>query len=388
MADFQTHSGFAGLRPVASTALSHPAIDLGVARSLPHMVLKLAALQSQGTLPGSSTGEWPVSVVAALQQLMTTITELRSPNSGWPEDLPQSPEAIAPYIAEELEDVFAALQRQSTAKSELLPIATPPLPSYQLLHDLEPWLIWCIARSGYEIMRLLEGVSAQVQLPDHAPQSGVLRLCVLLDIKTPEWSCSLDLVTHEPSRLLLPADAIVQIPQMQLGHQATEGGHLLQSITAQVRATTSAVGLFLNGLGTEMLVPLKSWQDGSLQLHLGFEFVGDAVDASVNRMIAPEVAVIPDAPDAVAQPASATPLIRFTDANWLAHYSQAIAHHQLATLLAQSPHWQTLKAVASVTELTELFLPAACDLASHWQGRNVRKLAATGLSLGARHPSS
>ena len=65
-----------------------------------------------GVLPA---GHWcavePSSkAIAAMQQLMAVVEQLRSPTSGWQPDQPQTPDQLLPYVSEEACNLLDALE--------------------------------------------------------------------------------------------------------------------------------------------------------------------------------------------------------------------------------------------------------------------------------------
>lgn len=359
----------AGTEPIGSEpAILHRAVLRWVD------ACKLSDRSSLKNLPRLSD-----AALQAMHRLVSVIAQLRSPDSGWPADSPQTPEAIAPYVIEEAEDVAHQLMHpREDASSVDLPSTfttaklaqTPTDHSFFQLSDLEPWALWCIARSGYDTMRLLEGIPASVMRPTQTWSSGILRLVGVVEIHLGGIHSHIDLATQQVSPLLLPTDAQIQAEDNERCRQPVEVGHLLQSLTVQIRTTTPAIGSLLNGVGIEALIPDQNWHSGNLQLQLGFEFVEHAVDHSAHRLIAPEVVVSGlGSPAAMAQPASATPLITFIDADWTAQYELAIARQQLAEILRDSVPFQTppQEWQLSESELLSVLVEDACKSVEAWQ---------------------
>jgi len=74
----------------------------------------------------SQPNEIPANLVEAMQGLVNIIAHLRSANSAWPPNLPQTPENLIPYVTEEASEVLAAYQTHYPNYE--LRITMPPLP--------------------------------------------------------------------------------------------------------------------------------------------------------------------------------------------------------------------------------------------------------------------
>jgi hypothetical protein len=202
------------------------------------------------------------AVQAAAQRLVRLVVGLRSQDSGWPPDLPQTPENLEPYISEEVEELLEALGQSPALK------AAPEPNQPQLLLALTPPLLWAIASSGYEVMRLLEGVQARVQHPDESVAVGILRLVPLLCWQTEAGDLAVDLATHRrPQEPLLPADVLLQLTEGDLeGSQRPVASWLLE-IGQQVGQHRRVLrGLLGAGCPVEALSPGHGWWAGQLRL--------------------------------------------------------------------------------------------------------------------------
>ncbi|HEY9646147.1 MAG TPA: hypothetical protein V6C88_07255, partial [Chroococcidiopsis sp.] len=251
------------------------------------------------------------ALVTAVQRLMAVMGSLRSPDSGFPLELLNDPEAIAPYVLEEAWDVVEAVRRRSpqSAALDIPSLSAAPLrgdevdamrhpvghavgpvlghilgQEYALIETLEPWLLWCIARSTYETMRLLEGVAAQVQRAE-GWQAGVVRLVMALTVETEEALWTLDLVTHQPPPELLSEAVMVQTPDYEFGRQPISAEQVVQQVIGHSRTTTPAMGQFFDGITVDALLPERGWQIAQVQIQLGLQFIADAVDTGINQAI-------------------------------------------------------------------------------------------------------
>jgi hypothetical protein len=255
----------------------------------------------------------PESVLEAMQRLVEVIQRLRSPAGGWNASLPLIPETLTPYVSEEAYEVLDALADEGQPVEEWgdgentphpttppfspqlpTPNPQPPTPNPQLLIPVSALvspLLWCVARSSYTAMQMMEGVRVKRYQPDQTWQPGMLRLVAMLQAQTASTHWCFDLATnHAPQNCLertvrLQSDEDVLPVQPQYQPQYHNGlpasvntplnlvGYQLDAIVAQLRDTTPAIIPFLEGVSVKLLHPGSDWQAGELSLHLGFEFV-------------------------------------------------------------------------------------------------------------------
>lgn len=327
----------------------------------------LKQLQPPGTVPKSP------AIAAAWHKLVKTIIQLKSPNSGWSINQPQTPEALTPYVLEEAQDVLEALHSSSgkvdqkrqqsgaiaAGDSSVCPdltavqkqnIVIPQSPllwtDYVWLKNLSPWLLWAIARSAHSVMRLMEGTSAKVlqsgQESGQIWQSGILRLAVLLEVKVPEASFSLDLATYQASPAVLLPASLIQLNESVLCQQPTAVAELTQRLIAQIQTTTPAVCPFIEGVPAEILVPSQNWQSSLLKLHIGFEFMpqrsldqglDQSLNQSLNQGLHLDIANYDSIEWDINSPRSIPKNleIKFTDPVWLEQYADTVIQQQLAS---------------------------------------------------------
>lgn len=321
----------------------------------------------------------------ATQRLLNLIRELRSLDDANAPDILQTPAAIAPYVAEEAWDLLETFAERSPDCAVGQPShSSIPLSrenqhnSYTLITDLEPCLLWGIARSAYTTMRTLEGIAATVCLVDGQPRQGVLRLLPLLTLAVREQSWSLDLVTQQQSfPAPLPLTATVQTEEYNLGQHASSVQSLLETITRQIHTITPALSPLIEGLVVETLIPYKDWQTATVTLCFALQFIPDAVDTGMNRAIAPEVAV-PETeadwavPEEWRSPTLA-PLLTFTDEAWVNQHYDLIHQQHLAGLLLHLEKAQSSEALDDpVPQLIEqlLTLETTLETALSLSGRN------------------
>ena len=214
--------------------------------------------------------------VEATGRLAEIVAKLRSPAGGWPSHRPQTPETLAPYVTEEAYDAIVALQEEERGKKAEKD--KRPSPQYILVEDLIPRLLWYMARSSSQVMRLLEGVRA-TGLREGRWEAGGLRLVAILTAETAGRSWALDLATEGP---VGSKDATVGSPVCEMIE--LEGGltwkgtlkELAQRVRQQILAASPEVKILLERASVELLEPGKSWQSGEIELKFDFEFTAAA----------------------------------------------------------------------------------------------------------------
>jgi hypothetical protein len=204
-------------------------------------------------------------VAVALGQLVEQSLALRSPLGGWPTDLPQTPQNLARYLSEETWELLEYLD---------VPPAEAPEPPSTLspICDLVPHLLWMLASSGYEMMRLIEGVQARIYGPDSRGAVHIVRLVPVLVLTVAEIPYALDLVTQaDPDPSLYLEDATeIRLLENDLDSQPWRCGALLAQMLELVHHTQPGLQPLLaeGGLHVEALRPFQPWQPGALSLHL------------------------------------------------------------------------------------------------------------------------
>ncbi|MBW4489111.1 MAG: hypothetical protein KME12_15085 [Trichocoleus desertorum ATA4-8-CV12] len=213
-------------------------------------------------------------VVEAMQRLVAIVAKLRSPQSGWPADLEPTVENLIPYVTEEAYEVLEALQTSSLGSSSgfVAPAVTATLPDYFLIEDLIPQWLWYIAKSSYDLMRLLCGVEAKVFQPGQGWQTGALRLVALLTLKLPQAEWALDLATNQPPTNNLTHQALIQTEGENFCNQPTWAQRFTQQLLQQMQTVTPEMQWFTTPTAVDCLQPGQAWQAGTLQLQFAFEF--------------------------------------------------------------------------------------------------------------------
>jgi hypothetical protein len=270
------------------------------------------------------------AVLVAMQRLVAMLNTLRSSPLASLENVSQQDGAkhvlsdrqrlktLIPYVSEEAYDVLEALRNEETDReqhsegkslydlrskqeqancpqplalsSHLLTASAPHLligstaQTFVTLEALIPSLLWCLARSSYNTLQLIEGARGRYWQPEQGWASGMLRLVVMLEAETPMGHWCFDIATGYPAEKLLEPTAIVQadepILHIQQSLSAEEGlngsacqvAHQLTAILQSLLAERLGLQPFLKGVAVELLQPESNWQAGNLRLRLGFEF--------------------------------------------------------------------------------------------------------------------
>ncbi|HHP7244435.1 MAG TPA: hypothetical protein ACFE0H_07090, partial [Elainellaceae cyanobacterium] len=274
-----------------------------------------------------------------LHRLLRGVTQVRSPEGGWPETVPQTPENLLPYVEEEAQDLFNVLKADA-GKTQPSDVTVQTALSWTHWHDyftirqLAPWLLWCVARASSGMMQLMEGIVASIAQSDYPQQTGIFRLIAVLDIRTPTISCALDLATGRSVSSYLSDDTHIQSDDCTLCREAIAINALKQRIEHYLRATIPEANGLMHGIGVDVLIPGESWQSGSVRFRLDVEFIADADDMAIDRMLEAEIlSTIAEidlvaSRDAYSTPAL-QPLIRLSNQNWLEQYAAAILNQHI-----------------------------------------------------------
>ncbi|MGJ3253038.1 MAG: hypothetical protein ACFE0J_18185 [Elainellaceae cyanobacterium] len=269
-----------------------------------------------------------------LHRLLQRVAQVRSPDGGWPENVPQTPENLLPYVEDEAQDLLDVL-RAEVDTSQPNDVTVQTALSWTHWHDyftirqLAPWLLWCVARASSGMMQLMEGIVASIARSDYPQQTGILRLIAVLDIRTPMASCALDLATGRSFSSPLPGDTHVQSDDCTLCREAIATNFLTQRIEHYLRSTIPEANELMKGIEVDILIPGESWQSGSLCFRLDVEFIADADDMAIDRMLEAEILSTLAEIDLVASGEAHSmpalqPLIRLSDPNWLEQYAAAV----------------------------------------------------------------
>ena len=212
------------------------------------------------------------------ERLVDIVAELRSPNSGWPANIPQTPENLLPYLSEEALEVLEVWQNEPPSN----PKRGESGPDYIRVLDFIPQLLWYIVRSSDDVMGLLAGVKAKVSQPHQISETGTLRLVViLLGDPIPSWC--IDLVTNqEATRSLLSPGCLIESSEANITKTPTPCQQLIAHIEQKIQQATPQLKGFFESSDIQFLEPGNIWQSGKLQLKLAFEFLPDPPNETEN----------------------------------------------------------------------------------------------------------
>ncbi|PSB24258.1 hypothetical protein [Stenomitos frigidus] len=338
------------------------------------------------------------AVMVAMQRLVTMINTLQASPRSPLEDTSkrllskaQTLAALIPYVSEEAYDVLEALQEAESRQTQHSTLnALPPGSPLITIDTLIPSLLWCLARSSYSMMQLIEGARVRCWQPEQGWAFGMLRLVVMLKAETSIEHWCFDLATGYPVEALLEPTAIVQsdehllpIRPLASAEDGTssadcQAGRQLEAILQSLKTERFGLQTLLQGIAVELLQPGSDWQAGNLQLQLGFDFSAQTLDAIsshedlrlpelieaelmeegsrvtpnkatqfstaapftqtiASRMTQAHVSIV----NPVGQALSPTTLVQVTDADRLGRYTQLFTQQQLAQSLVQPHHQQT-----------------------------------------------
>lgn len=239
----------------------------------------------------------------ALGQLAEIVLSLRSPTSGWPADLPFTPETLLPYVGEEVGEVLDLLKLEQAAEpDEAAPSAVVPLP------ELIPHVLWMLASSSYEVMHLIEGIKSRVYHGETAYTVRVIRLVPVLLLVTDDQRYALDLATQtDPSPSLCLDDGVqLRLLDNDLDSQPIQVSDLLAHISELVGYGQPALHqLLTTGCPVMAVRPFQPWQSGQLRLHLHL--------ADMGLLAHPEAGVAGAAPELADPPRATSPAFTLDD---------------------------------------------------------------------------
>lgn len=246
--------------------VSAPAAHLEVGGQSP-ATISLTEMACRLYWPDSEPGAIDPAVGRAAQKLVEIVATLRSPQAGWPADLPPTPENLAAYVADEAAELLAALAEAapSTAEERLVLVS----------QRLPQWL-WTIASSSYEVMRLLEGVKVRDYRDGDRYELRVVRLVPVLSFISDDVSLALDVVTQATPQpaTWLPETAQLQLIEADLDGQSRAVADWLGLIGNHLQQVAPAIAQLLPGQPVSGLLPNQDWQTGQLQLGLHLADIG------------------------------------------------------------------------------------------------------------------
>lgn len=216
----------------------------------------------------------PEAFQTAMEQLMVLMTELRSPQGGWPENLPFTPENLLPYVTEE---VYEVLDPLSGIKEE----NSAPLSGQDanwLIEDLSVQLLWTIATSSYGLMQLSGGVLAQKWEANGSQERGLLRVVPILEVQAESVQWAIDLATLAPPPIPPHAKTQFQI----LSPSETDPipcSELIQQWKNELQTQTPHLQPWTEPFLVDILEPGKDWIAGTVEVTLGLEWIGEGMES-------------------------------------------------------------------------------------------------------------
>ncbi len=253
--------------------------------SINKTVLKFNNSISFDSIPSSI--DIPSSLVEAIQRLVQIIAHLRSPNGSWPSNLPQTPENLIPYVTEEVSEVLVAYQKYTILPSPIVSNVSDTkdlkLQSSVILflNTLISKLLWNLAQSSYQMMRLLTGINAEILFPNQDWTPGKLRLVASLIIKNENSYSLIDLATNDFPPPLITSEAYVQSNDCSFCQHPLEIQSFLKQIIQHIENNCPTINLLSDPIETKFLSPHTQWESIQISIDLGFQFVPDPKTSEV-----------------------------------------------------------------------------------------------------------
>ncbi|MEB3882070.1 hypothetical protein [Lyngbya sp. CCY1209] len=255
--------------PSSSPAEVPQPLSLFDAEESDRILLKLPGVVTPTSRPEDRVSP---ALTDSLEKLVELVANLRSPGGGWQSDPPQTPEHLLPYVTEEMGDVLNALEDEKSApQSKKEPITQSEIIA---LNDIVPLLLWHLARSAEDTLRLLTGIEAKVTAADGTWNRGILRLVAGLTLKTSQTQEAIDLATRHPPQFNLPAEAMIQSGDCRFCQYPLDAKSLLERLQNTIDQRFPAIAN-LKSQPITLLYPGYNWQVGQLSLTLGWEFLAN-----------------------------------------------------------------------------------------------------------------
>lgn len=233
---------------------------------------------------GPGAGEWFLNpeAIAAWEQLLAKVAEMRRPETVRLFDYPPTPEILTPYLLPEACQVLDAFKQAAVLSNP--PNPTPnivPETRFIPLEDWIPELLWYAVSSSEVVMQLISGIPAHIFQPEQGWEGGMVRLVLGLRGKSGDWQWFFDLASDRPCPH--PADLIpldpettrIQSDAVAALRESLPLADLIAQLQQQLHRVTPELGHFLQPICVEFLQPGSPWQVGQIQLTLEFEFVRD-----------------------------------------------------------------------------------------------------------------
>ena len=266
----------------------------------------------------------PDTVQLAADTLLSIMVTLCAADSGWPADQPQTADTLLPYVADEAEELLEALQQWATAPAQPSVVA-PQTP--QRLAELSAFLLWTIAASSLEAMKLLEGLPTE---GTHQLHTAGVRLAPILKIQRDRTTDELDLAAQSPLSVDQALDLDTPLPLPELASPSLTVGQWQDRIWQQAIALAPALAQWCQGLPVQLLLPGSEWAEAKLFLDLRIVAVPARVLARPHRS---EVAAPKPLVETLFDDPVGTPEVRV----WPAAAAGAIAPLKNATLVPYHP---------------------------------------------------
>lgn len=215
---------------------------------------------------------------AAWENLVKIVAHLLSPASGWSSDLPRTPDNIATYVTEEACEVLDAIESQILSENLEVRSKThlnAQAPSYILIKELIPRLLWYIARTSDDLIRLLTGVEARVFQLEKGWIKGMLRLTAILTLDNIAAPWSIDLATNQPPRSRLNSESLIQWNECYYAQSPIGSENLIHQLLKRIEELNPEILTFTEQTNIDVLEPGEDWQSGKIQLYFDFEFIPD-----------------------------------------------------------------------------------------------------------------
>lgn len=256
--------------------LEHPPFDPLKVRQT---ILKLIQPKT-----GPEVGEFCLdpSAIAAWENLIAKVAEMRLTQAGSLFDYPPTPEILTPYVLPEACQVLNAFTQAPVLSED--PKPTPNRIPESLFIPLEDWipeLLWYAVSSSEAVMRLISGIPASIFQPFQGWDGGMVRLVLGLRGQSGDCPWFFDLASDRPCPYpgeLVPLDPDTTRIQSDAVAPLRESLRLedfLSQLRQQLHLVTPELARFLQPTPVEFLQPGSPWQVGQIQLTLEFEFVRD-----------------------------------------------------------------------------------------------------------------
>ncbi|NER84549.1 MAG: hypothetical protein F6K42_34520, partial [Leptolyngbya sp. SIO1D8] len=220
----------------------------------------------------------PPFVQQAIVKLVNIVQTLCASDNDWPQDLPQTPENLVPYVSEETEELLDTLHQWQSVLPlhSSLQTAQQPSPAdspLELISDLGTHLVGSLAASTPETMGLLEGLAANLQIFPGAVQPQGVRLVPVLTVIFDDGQYELDLVTQTAfdSSSALPNDSLLQLSDRSSLIPPVSLACWREKLWAKAIAITPEIQQWQQEQTLQILLPGRTWEP--IQCTLSLQFV-------------------------------------------------------------------------------------------------------------------